>query len=410
MDSGIKRAVLVDHRRTGKDKVCFNFLAKEMFKRVGAYYYFFPTYNQGRKVLWDGKDKTGFPFLGHIPPELRKGEPNNTEMKLWTINGSLLQVVGSDNIDSIVGTNPVGCVFSEYALQDPKGWDFIRPILRENGGWAVFPYTPRGKNHGWDLYEMARKNPDWYCELLTVEDTYGRGGTLSPEDVEQERLAGMNANLIRQEFYCDFDASVENAVFGDQMFKARQENKIRAVPWDPKIGVETYWDIGWDDATAIWFVQQARPEVRFIDYYETRLAGPEHYAKVLAEKPYRYSRHVMPHDADYGRIETGGKSLKAIMLELGVNVDIGKNLSHEENIQNGRTLFPRCYFDQDKCSKGIDALASWHFNYDTDKKIMGRSPIHDWSSHASTAFCLVGAELIEFIKHRPIKYPQMGYV
>jgi len=420
-EAGKKRLVLVDHRRTGKDKLCVNIVAREMFKRVGAYYYFFPTYQQGRKVLWDGKDKDGFPFLGHFPPELRAGDPNNTEMKLWFkhptqkgAQGSLFQVVGSDNIDSIMGSNPVGCVFSEYALQDPKGWDFIRPILRENGGWAIFPYTPRGKNHGYDLYQMAKKNAgdpksEWYCELLTIEDTFGKGGTVGPEDVEQERMAGMSENLIRQEFYCDFDAAVENAVFGEQVFAARQEKRVRNVPWDPKIDVETYWDIGWDDATAIWFVQQARPEVRLIDYYEARLAGPEHYVKVLREKPYKYSRHVMPHDADYGRIETGGKSLKALMQELGVFVDIAKKLSKEEQIQNARLLFPRCYFDEGKAGQGFDALASWHFSWDSEKKVMGRSPVHNWASHGSDAFCLIGSELTEVVKAGKIKYPSMGY-
>ena len=159
MDGGLKRAVLVHHRRAGKDKSAFNFMVKEAFKRVGIYYYFFPTYNQGRKVLWDGIDKDGFRFLDHIPKEVRKGDPNQTEMKQMLINGSMIQIVGSDNVDTIVGTNPVGCVFSEYPLQDPSGWDFVRPILRENGGWAVFCYTPRGKNHGYDLYAMAKDNP-----------------------------------------------------------------------------------------------------------------------------------------------------------------------------------------------------------------------------------------------------------
>ena len=318
-------------------------------------------------------------------------------------------MVGSDNIDSIVGTNPVGCVFSEFALQDPRGWDFIRPILRENGGWAVFVYTPRGKNHGYQLYQMAKDNKEWFCERLTVDDTYGKGGTMGPSDVESERQANMSENLIRQEFYCDFDAAIENAVFGSQVFTARKEGRVRPVPWDPKIEVETYWDIGWDDATAVWFVQQVRSEIRLIDYYEARLSGPEHFVKMLREKPYLYGRHVMPHDADYGRIETGGKSLKAIMQELGLFVDIAKKLSKEEQIQNARLIFPRCYFDETKASTGFDALASWHFGFDEDKRILGRTPQHDWSSHASDAFCLIGSELRESIKHAPIKYPQMGY-
>ena len=415
MEGGKTRAVLVWHRRAGKDKTVFNFLAKSMLTRVGNYYYFFPTYNQGRKILWDGKDKTGFPFLNHIPQEIRAGDPNNTEMKLTLKNGSLLQVVGSDNIDSIVGTNPIGCVFSEYSLQDPRGWDFVRPILRENGGWAVFVYTPRGKNHGWDLWEMARKESqkdgsEWFSQLLTIEDTSRDGGTVGPEDVQEDRQSGMSENLIQQEYYCNFDAAVENAVFGEQLWRMRTEKRICRVPWEAKAGVETYWDIGWDDSTAIWFVQQVGREVRLIDYYEARLAGPEHYLKVLREKPYVYDRHVMPHDADYGRMETGGKSLKSICAEMGLYVDIAPKLSKEEQIQNARLLFPRCWIDEDKCAQGIAALAAWHFEFDTEKRILGRTPKHDWASHGADAYCLIGSQLQQKISQAKIKYPSLGIV
>ena len=220
----------------------------------------------------------------------------------------------------------------------------------------------------------------------------------------------MSENLIRQEFYCDFDAAVDNAVFGSQVLKARQDNRIRPLPHDPRIPTQTYWDIGWDDATAVWFVQQVRHEVRIVDYYEARLADPAHYVKVLRERPYVYERHVMPHDADYGRIETGGKSLKLIMQELGLHVDIGRKLSKEESIQNGRLLFARCYFDEDKTRQGFDALSSWHFEFDSEKKLMGRTPKHDWSSHAADAFCLIGSELRDAVQTTKIKYPSMGIV
>jgi len=56
-------------------------------------------------------------------------------------------------------------------MQDPRAWDYMRPILRENGGWAIFDYTPRGKNHGYSLYQMARQNPEWYAEVLSISDT-----------------------------------------------------------------------------------------------------------------------------------------------------------------------------------------------------------------------------------------------
>jgi hypothetical protein len=200
---GYRRAVAIWHRRAGKDKSLINIAIKEAMQRVGTYFYFFPTYNQGRKILWDGMDKTGFPFLGHIPEAIRDGKPNNTEMKLRLTNGSAFQVIGTDNIDTIVGTNPIGCVFSEFSLQDPIAWEFIRPILRENGGWAIFNYTPRGHNHGHALYEMAKGNPDWYCECLDINAT----GALTEADIQAERDAGMPEDLIQQEYYCSFEAA-----------------------------------------------------------------------------------------------------------------------------------------------------------------------------------------------------------
>lgn len=398
-----KRAVLIDHRRCGKDKSALNFTAKEMALRVGSYYYFFPTYNQGRKIIWDGKDKTGFPFLGHFPDEIVKAK-NSTEMKLTLINDSILQVVGSDNIDTVVGTNPVGCVFSEFALQDPRGWDFMRPILRENGGWAIFPYTPRGKNHGWDLYQMAKDNDEWYTETLTIEDTYGKGGTVGPEDVDAERRAGMSENLIQQEYYVSFEAAVENAVFGQQIWVARQEGRIANVPWIRELPVHTYWDIGHYDATSIWFVQKVRGELRLIDFYEKIGGDLPWFIKKLKEFPYNYGEHFFPHDAGYSHFETG-KSAQEIGWELGFDIEIVPKLSEEDQINAGRMLFNRCYFDETKCSRGIDALSSYHFEWDAEKRILSAKPKHDWSSHAAKAFELMAVAHVEEMEYKkPDRY------
>lgn len=205
---GYLRAVAVWHRRSGKDKTLINLLVKEALKRVGVYYYLFPTYQQGRKVLWDGIDRNGFKYMDHIPEALRENT-NQAEMKVRLINGSLIQIVGTDNIDSIMGTNPIGCVFSEFSLQNPAAWDLIRPILAENGGWAVFNYTPRGRNHGFILYEMAKNNKEWFCELLTVDDT----GAVSQDVIQAERESGMSEEMIQQEFYCSFEASLQSCFF-----------------------------------------------------------------------------------------------------------------------------------------------------------------------------------------------------
>ncbi|MGD0278253.1 MAG: hypothetical protein ABSC11_02980 [Smithella sp.] len=208
LENGYKRGVAVWHRRSGKDKTLLNLITKEAHKRIGVYYYFFPTYSQGRKALWDGIDRDGFKLLDHIPEEIRENT-NHSEMKIKLKCGSIIQIVGTDNIDSIMGTNPVGCVFSEYSLQNAEAWDLIRPILTENGGWALFNYTPRGRNHGFVLYEMAKHNPEWFCELLTVDDT----DVVTPAMIQAEREAGMSEAKIQQEFYCSFEASLDTCFF-----------------------------------------------------------------------------------------------------------------------------------------------------------------------------------------------------
>jgi hypothetical protein len=171
-----------------------------MIDRVGTYYYFFPTFNQGRKILWNGIDRDGFRFLDHFPPELIKGEPNITEMKIELKNGSIFQVVGADTIDNLVGTNPVGVVFSEYSLMKAQVWDFIRPILAENGGFAIFVYTPRGMNEGWKILQTAKEGGEqWWYQILTVEDTEA----IPREVLEQERRE-MPIDLFEQEYYVKF--------------------------------------------------------------------------------------------------------------------------------------------------------------------------------------------------------------
>lgn len=201
-DSGVKRLILVGHRRLGKDKMVFANLSKKMMERVGTYFYFLPTYNQARKVIWTGADSQGFRFLDHFPKEIIKNV-NETEMRIILTNGSMLQLIGADNIDRIVGTNPIGVVFSEYALMKPDVWDLISPILTENGGWAVFVYTPRGQNHAYALLKMAQKNTKWHVEILPVSKTHA-----VPEVDLLEQRATMSEALYLQEYECDF---TENA-------------------------------------------------------------------------------------------------------------------------------------------------------------------------------------------------------
>ena len=203
-----KRLMLVAHRRMGKDKMVFANLAKKMMQRKGTYFYFLPTYNQARKIIWNGADKEGFRFLDHFPKEIIK-KTNESEMIVELTNGSILQMVGGDNIDRIVGTNPIGVVFSEYALMKPEVWKLTSPILAENGGWAVFIFTPRGKNHAYELLIKAQKNPNWYVEILPVSKTRALS-----EDILLEEKMNMTQEYFDQEYECDFTSNA-SAVFQD---------------------------------------------------------------------------------------------------------------------------------------------------------------------------------------------------
>ena len=158
MDSGKKRGCLVWHRRAGKDSASLNFAAKKAFERVGNYWHCLPKIAQARKAIWNGVDGQGRRIIDQAFPKEIRAKTSEQEMMITFLNGSTWQLVGSDNYDAMVGSNPIGIVFSEYSIADPNAWSYFRPMLAENGGWAVFIYTPRGKNHGYQLYNMAKKN------------------------------------------------------------------------------------------------------------------------------------------------------------------------------------------------------------------------------------------------------------
>ncbi len=386
MDDGCKRAVLVWHRRAGKEIACFNWLIKQAFwHRVGTYVYFFPTSTLGRRILWDGSNKDGKKFIDYIPQEIISGKPNSVEMKIKLINGSIIQIIGSDQIIN-VGINPVGCVFSEFSLQEPKTWAFIRPILRENNGWAIFNFTPRGKNHAYDLYLMAKNNPEWFCQRLTIEDTK----VLSEADIERERQEGMSENLIQQEFYCSFDQGIEGAYYAKLLNQADLQGRITNVPHEPMTPVLTFWDLGVGDETVILFVQQVGQEIHIINMYKNTGEGLAHYAKVLKKYAddfnYHYSDHYAPHDIQVREIGSGAQTRLEIARELGIVFNIVPNLPIQEGIELARGIFGKVWIDQKHCNYLIKSLENYHRAYNEKHNVFSERPVHDWSSHSADCF------------------------
>lgn len=385
LDDGFKRLVWVAHRRSGKDKTIINYVVKAMYERVGAYYYVFPTYKQAKKVIWNGMDKEGFKFTDHFPKELRK-RTDNGEMLIEMNNGSIFQLIGSDNIDSLMGANPVGVVFSEWSLQSPAAWDYLSPILAENGGWAAFIYTPRGKNHGFTTYKTALAYPDtWFSKVSTVEDTKAIGYDILAQEREECIRKYGNDAFWMQEYMCSFEVPIQGAYYATQLLDTEREGRITSVPYDMNTTVDTHWDLGIDDSMTIWFLQTVGKEIHLIDYLEGSGEGINYYISQLSKKPYIYGKHYAPHDIKVRELGTG-KSRLEVAKSLGINFEVTPMIPIDDGIQAVRNILSRCWFDKNSCEKGIDALMSYHKEWDEKNQVYKTHPEHDWSSHAADSF------------------------
>ena len=392
IDNGILRGFCLWHRRAGKDKSLFNLLVKKAFEKKGIYYYFFPKYAQGRKILWEGIDRDGFKFLDHVPEKTRK-RTNDQEMKIELVNGSIVQIIGTDNYDSIRGTNPIGCVFSEYAYQNPMAWEVVRPILAENGGWAVFNTTPNGKNHSYDLHMMARDNKDWFCEVLTVDNTKRPSGepVIGEDVIREERYSGMSEEMIQQEYFCSYDVGALGAYYSDQMRQAWSENRILELPFYMENAIDVNFDLGISDSMSLWFSQRKGEHVHFINSYENSNKILEHYCEYideyLQEKRAKLGTIYVPHDASKRDIVTGKTVLQELQKRYGSHkVKRVEIASIKVGIQAVRSVLPKCKFDEEACKQGIRALENYHKEWDDVKKIFKDKPDHDWSSHFADSF------------------------
>lgn len=378
VNKGYKRVLAILPRRAGKDITAWNLCIRACLRKPCVIYYIFPTYAQAKKVIWDSITNTGDRFLDYIPQELID-VTHNQELKIRFKNGSLLQLVGSDSYDSLMGTNPQGVVFSEYALQDPRAYQYMRPILTANDGWALFISTPRGKNHMWELYNIAKQNPEWFCYKLTVEDTNHIPLSL----IEKERQEGiMSDDLIQQEYYTSFEMGVEGAYYAKYLDRMRVRNQIGQVPWESGFKVNTAWDLGVRDSTCIIFFQVIGQTVRIIDYYEKNKEGLEHYVQILNNKPYTYGKHIAPHDIKVTEFGSGMTRLEKAR-NLGVKFTVADDISIVDGIESVRSAFSKIYIDDTKCSLLIKALENYRQEFDVKRKVYNNAPLHNWASHAA---------------------------
>jgi hypothetical protein len=383
-EDGYKRIISCQARRSGKDVTALSIMRDAALERVGIYWYIWPNAEQGRKHAWNGKLLNGKPFFSIIPDEAII-DKNIAEMRVTFRNSSTLQIVGSEKIDSLMGGNPCGIILTEYALADnQEAFELLLPMLRANDGWCIILSTPRGRNSFYRLYQIAKENPDtWFSQTLTVEDTKH----ISIADIEHDINTGvMSWAKAQQEYWCNWDMGLDSTVYGSCMDRMRVENRITTLTYMGEYPVMTSWDIG-RDMTSIVMFQVVNQQIHIIDYYEKQNENLEYFVKKLQEYPYVFKKHFLPHD---GRvIEWAGPKFSRIFKaqRLGLDVDVVERpLFIEDGIETARSKFPMVWIDEKKCERLIACLENYSYKRDEKKDVNSSKPIHDWSSHGSSAF------------------------
>jgi phage terminase large subunit len=392
-DRGIKRHVWVWHRRFGKDDVALNLAAREAWTNVGEYWHMLPQAEQSRKAIWEAVNPhTGVRRIDQAFPMDVRENYRESDMMIRLKTGSIWRVVGSDNYNSLVGTPPRGIVFSEYALADPAAWDLLRPILLENRGWAIFISTPRGDNHLKQIYDYAVSVGEaggWFAQKLSCDDT----GLFSQDQLDTE-LAEMQARhgpedgraLFDQEYRCSFVAPLIGSYYARLIENLEKSGRITSVEPVHNLPVNTAWDLGVGDSTAIWCFQSTPLGIRVVDYFEAQGQGMEYYVEWLDKRGYR-GADLLPHDARQ-RIPVGNppRTRIELMIEMGRKPQVVPLHRIDDGISAARMTLPLCSFDAVKCQAGLRTLRNYRRQWNDQRNVFVDAPLHDWASHGADAF------------------------
>lgn len=378
--------VIVCHRRFGKTIFSLNELIDKALrceKRNPQYAYIGPTYGSVKRVAWDpAKEYTkGLPGVETNEQDLRIEIPRahmGDKIKIL--------LLGAENPGSLRGIYLDGVILDEFAECDPTIWSqVVSPALSDRGGWAIFIGTPKGMNGFFDVYEAAGRpeaQKDWFRCMYKASETK----ILTEAELDRQRL-NMSEEEYEQEFECSFGAALIGSYYAKQMQRATDEKRITQVPYDRAVCVDTFWDLGIGDTTAIWFAQVVGKEYHIIDHLEASGAGLEWYVKQIKDKPYIYGEHVVPHDAAARELGTGKTRVETLQnYGLGRIRVLERAQDVDDEIHACRMILDKCWFDSIKCERGLKSLKNYERKWDAKQKIFSAKPLHNWASHSADAF------------------------
>lgn len=361
--------------------------------RGRTYGHVMPTRIQAKSVAWE--------MLKYYASFIPGSKPHESELYVKLPGNRRVYLIGADDPDAHRGRAFSGLSFDEWSQQPETVFsEVLSKSLADHLGYAIFAGTIKGRDQLYKMHESAKKSPDWYALWQDIDVSLQTEGGVTSVMLKQamadDRKLVTDGHMTQaefdQEWYLSPEAAIKGAILGKELAAARLEGRMGEVPHDPALPVDTWWDIGMDDAMAIWFTQQPKGgALRVIRYLEHAGEGMPYYAQRLKDLGYTYGKHHAPHDIEVREIGTG-KSRKAAAAALGLWFTTIERLSQtvrgevEEGIHAMRLLLPRCYFDATKCRAGLDALL--HFRRPWNARLQTFMPgfIHDWSCHSADAF------------------------
>lgn len=365
---------VVAHRRAGKSVAEINETIKKALTNPRVYpppryAYVGPSFAQTKDLIWGyGKHYTQ-PLDGH------GRSVSEGDLQITLPNGAMINLYGGASAyERMRGLYFDGIVLDEFPLLNPSVFStVVRPCLADYRGWAIVSGTSNGDDHFHELKQRADLDDDWDVFVIPVTET----DALHPDEVI-EMTKDMSADEYAREMLCSFSAPVEGAYYGDVLNDAQLQNRFTKVPYDAAAPVFTWWDLGIDDATAVWFVQRIGRALHIIDYKEFVGKGFDHIAKEVKATGYNFSTHVLPHDIRARELGTG-RSRYEVLSEMLGDIFVCPMHRVEDGITATRSVIPMCYFDEEKTKKGVLTLRNYH-------RGNNGKPVHNWASHGADSF------------------------
>lgn len=332
----------------------------------------------------------------------------NTEIR--GINGTEIYFSGLSNetatsLKSFEGVDICWC--EEAQNISKRSWDILLPTIRAEGSEIWITYNPELETDETHARFVTNPPPDCVVVKMNYSDN-----KWFPKVLEAERLHAKETMRIEDYNWIwegDCKPAVEGAIYFEQISQAENEGRICNVPYDPLLKVNCVWDLGWNDAMTIAFVQKSASALYVIDYIEGNRRTYDDYMNEIKAKQYNMGTHFLPHDG-FSHDPKSGTTVERILQALGATVRQTPMLDVENGIQTARMAFRRIYFDKTKTSRLIECLKRYRRNIN-QSTLEFTTPRHDEFSHGADAFrylCVAADQFSNDDYGGKLNYPSLG--